>query len=114
MFELFNGLMLDISPIYLYISIIVAVVSTYQLVQQNPRRFQLNNDNYLLNVHATEANLLPIQKNNITPFEEMNWILLKYTLSMNADDDTDLAPLHLIKQLLLRGGKSWNSLYSHF
>lgn len=114
MIELLNGLGNDISPFYLSISILLTIVSSYQILSIEARNLTINNNVCTREYHDIKVRLLPMQEQFGEVVEVHDWITKKTERIASPDDDTDNQSFSFLNFLLqIRGGQQWkNNLYS--
>lgn len=113
MVELLNGLANDISPIYLYVSILLTIVCSYQLLSISLKGNAGNNNVYIREYHAIKVRLLPMQELFGEIIGIHDWITKKTKRKAGPDDDTDHPSFSFLSIFLHnRGGQSCTIIYS--
>lgn|GEM_PF-2172031 len=113
MMDLLYELLVDSSPIYVYIGIIVSAVCVYQLLRFRHAGIRTENYSYLRAVHAQEA----VQSAHLAAkdmqFDRYTWIAHKTKRIETPDDDGDHSTFSfLYRYHILRGGPIWLNLHS--
>ncbi|GAA0442919.1 MAG: hypothetical protein ACQEWU_09970 [Bacillota bacterium] len=115
MIELLNEVVNDVSPFYLYISILLTIVSTYQFLTIDARNIIENNNILTREYHNLRVRLLPMQELFGECREVIEWLIKKTNRIASPDDDTDNESFSFqANELSKRGGQQWIvNLYSH-
>jgi hypothetical protein len=113
MIEFLNGLANDISPFYFYVSILLTIVCSYQLLSIDLKCNAGNNNVFIRKYHAIKVRLLPMQElyGKITGIHD--WITKKTKRKASPDDDTDHPSFSITTRFLyIRGGQTCKIIYS--
>ncbi|MDY7046438.1 hypothetical protein RVS70_19815 [Virgibacillus sp. M23] len=115
MIELLNEVVNDVSPFYLYISILLTILSTYQFLTIDARNIIENNNILTREYHNLRVRLLPMQELFGECREVIEWLIKKTNRIASPDDDTDNESFSFqANELSKRGGQQWIvNLYSH-
>lgn len=112
MIEILNGLVSDISPFYLSVSMLVTIVCSYQILSIDAQGITLNNNVFTREYHALKVRLLPMQEQFGEIAEVHDWITKKTERIASPDDDVDNQSFSFLN-LQIRGGQQWRkNLYS--
>ncbi|CDQ41249.1 MULTISPECIES: hypothetical protein [Virgibacillus] len=113
--ELLNELFNDVSPLSLYLSLLLTIVTTYQFLAIDARSIMENNNVLTREYHNQRVRLLPMQELLGECAEILQWLVKKTKRIASPDDDTDQQSFSFFKDLLQRGGKQCKvNLYSLF
>lgn len=114
--ELLNELVNEMSPFYLYISILLTIFSSYHFLSIGVQSVTRDHDILTRKYHDIRIRLLPMQELYGEIAEVLDWITRKTERIASPDDDTDNQPFSFLKLFLqLRGGQQWKIiLYSLF
>jgi hypothetical protein len=116
MIELLNQLLNDMTPFYLYVSILLTMVSVYSFTAINTRDIMSKNYLHIRQYHDERFRLLPMQELFGMCQEVFQWFVKKANRLAAPEDDTDhLSFSFIYRDLLLRGGQQCKViLYSLF
>ncbi|WP_174616025.1 hypothetical protein [Virgibacillus ihumii] len=111
-FELLYDVVGEISPIYIYLSIILSLVCSFRIMNVSMQHSIIRNHDYTKECHATHIKLLPVNEPIGQVTEIYNWITHRTKRIDAPDDDSDHHSFSLHKKFL-RGGQSCKrNLYS--
>ncbi|MEW9675722.1 hypothetical protein ABRT01_05980 [Lentibacillus sp. L22] len=114
MLELLNQLTSDVSPFYVYLSIILTIICAYRGMSFTMGNTIQQNQIFTRQWHATRFRLLPAQEELGANTEIHHWIAAKMKRIEAPDDDSDSHSCSLkVLNDYHRGGQKWNAnLYS--
>ncbi|SFB28879.1 hypothetical protein SAMN04488072_11359 [Lentibacillus halodurans] len=113
--ELLYDLFAGISPMYVYLGIVLSIICTFRLMHINLNNSTLRNQEYIKEYHALQFKLMPMCETLGDSRDIHDWIT-HTTKRMDApDDDSDCHSFSLTQTRLKRGGQQWSkNLYSLF
>lgn len=111
--ELLNGFASDISPIYVYVSILLTIFCSYQLISFGLKDSVKKNNMFIRDYHAIQVRLLPLQASFCENTDIRDWITKKTKRMASPDDDTDHTSFSFFNNVFkLRGGQLCKIIYS--
>lgn len=109
--ELLNELLNDLSPFYLYLSLIIANLHL-EFLQLGLQYRSFENHLYIRKCHDVQFRLLPKLKIIPRIIELRNWICM-ITKRIESVDDSEAPSLFVNLRIQRQGGKKWSqNLYS--
>ncbi|GAB2560101.1 hypothetical protein [Gracilibacillus alcaliphilus] len=115
MFELLYDLLMGISPMYFYLTMVLSVAFAFRLLHIHVRNTMTRNQEYTKECHAFEWKRLPIYETHETAHDIHGWLTHTIKRLEAPDDDSDYHSFSLLQSKQKRGGQQWNkNLYSLF